>query len=114
MTNGTDHTILASLMLLVVDAVAFSSPLYAEDVTASSDGRETKKVTETKPPEPRLKLQGWIEGGITGNPDSPIDNHNFGQLFKDRANEPVRQENFRLPCLRRCFWGRSEKLVRFP
>jgi hypothetical protein len=89
MTNGTDHTILASLMLLVVDAVAFSSPLYAEDVTASSDGRETKKVTETKPPEPRFKLQGWIEGGITGNPDSPIDNHNFGQLFKDRANEPL-------------------------
>src|ERR1700736_3660913 len=89
MINGTDHAILASLMLLVVDAVAFSSPLYAEDVTASSDGRETKKVTETKPPEPRFKLQGWIEGGITGNPDSPIDNHNFGQLFKDRANEPL-------------------------
>ena len=89
MINGTDQAILASLMLLVVDAVAFSSPLYAEDVTASSDGRETKKVTETKPPEPRLKLQGWIEGGITGNPDSSIDNHNFGQLFKDRANEPL-------------------------
>jgi hypothetical protein len=88
MINGTDHAILASLILLVVDAVAFSSPLYGEDVTASSDGRETKKVTETKP-EPRFKLHGWIEGGITGNPDSPIDNHNFGQLFKDRANEPL-------------------------
>ena len=24
-----------------------------------------------------------------GNPDSPIDNHNFGHLFTARANEPL-------------------------
>jgi hypothetical protein len=53
-------------------------------------GKEAKKVVETpKPPEPRFKLYGWIEGGITGNPDSPIDNHNFGHLYTDRANEPL-------------------------
>ena len=39
------------------------------------------------PPKPRFKIYGWIEGGITGNPDSPIDNHNFGHLYTDRANE---------------------------
>jgi Putative beta-barrel porin-2, OmpL-like. bbp2 len=53
-------------------------------------GKEAKKVVETpKPPEPRFKIYGWIEGGITGNPDSPTDNHNFGHLFTDRANEPL-------------------------
>jgi len=58
--------------------------------TPVPDGKEVKKVVETpKPPEPRFKIYGWIEGGITGNPDSPIDNHNFGHLFTDRANEPL-------------------------
>jgi Putative beta-barrel porin-2, OmpL-like. bbp2 len=69
-----------------------STRAYGQTVAASPtpapDGKEVKKVVETpKPPEPRFKLYGWIEGGITGNPDSPIDNHNFGHLFTDRANE---------------------------
>src|SRR5580704_16798932 len=69
-----------------------STRVYDQTVAASPtpapDGKEVKKVVETpKPPEPRFKLYGWIEGGITGNPDSPIDNHNFGHLFTDRANE---------------------------
>ena len=64
-----------------------TSPSPAPDGKAVKDG---KKAVETpKPPEPRFKLYGWIEGGITGNPDSPIDNHNFGHLFTDRANEPL-------------------------
>jgi hypothetical protein len=51
---------------------------------------EAKKVVEqSKPPEPRFKLYGWIEAGFTGNPDAPVDNHNFGQLSTDRANEPI-------------------------
>jgi hypothetical protein len=62
-------------------------------VTALSDGKETKEVKKVaeqpKPPEPRFKLYGWIEAGITGNPDPPVDNHNFGHLFTDRANEPL-------------------------
>jgi hypothetical protein len=54
------------------------------------EGKEVKKVVEQpKPPEPRFKLYGWIEGGITGNPDAPVDSHNFGHLFTDRANEPL-------------------------
>jgi hypothetical protein len=74
----------------------FSAPLHAADVTASAsptpDGKavkEAKKAVEEKKPESRFKLYGWIEGGITGNPRSPIDNHNFGHLFTDRANEPL-------------------------
>src|SRR5260370_41977981 len=68
---------------------AFSQTV-ATTPTPSPDGKEVKKVVETpKPPEPRFKLYGWIEGGITGNPDSPIDNHNFGHLYTDRANEPL-------------------------
>jgi putative OmpL-like beta-barrel porin-2 len=55
------------------------------------DSKEIRQVVETppKPPEPRFKIYGWIEGGITGNPNSPIDNHNFGHLYTDRANEPL-------------------------
>ncbi len=60
---------------------------------SSADGKESKEakkvVEQPKPPEPRFKLYGWIEAGITGNPDSPIDSHNFGHLWTDRANEPL-------------------------
>src|ERR1700681_3647896 len=45
--------------------------------------------TVSPTPEPRLKISGWIESGITFNPDSPRDNQNFGRLFDDRANEPL-------------------------
>jgi hypothetical protein len=74
-----------------VCALSYCLPSFGADVTPSPtpDGKEAKKVVETKPPEPRFKLYGWIEGGITGNPDSPSDNHNFGHLFTDRANEPL-------------------------
>jgi hypothetical protein len=81
-----------SVFGLTVCALSYCLPSYGADVTASPtpDGKETKKVIEpAKPPEPRFKIYGWIEGGITGNPDSPIDNHNFGHLFTDRANEPL-------------------------
>jgi len=85
----------------VVAAYAFSSGLcYAQQATpapspavAAADGKETKEVKKVveqpKPPEPRFKIYGWIEGGITGNPDSPTDNHNFGHLYTDRSNEPL-------------------------
>jgi putative OmpL-like beta-barrel porin-2 len=81
-----------SVFGLMVCALSYCLPSYGADVTASPtpDGKEAKKVVEPpKPPEPRFKLYGWIEAGITGNPNSPIDNHNFGHLFTDRANEPL-------------------------
>ena len=37
--------------------------------------------------EPRFKIYGWIESGITLNPDNPNNRQNFGRLFDDRANE---------------------------
>ena len=45
--------------------------------------------TASPTPAPRFKISGWIDSGITFNPDSPRDNQNFGRLFDDRANEPM-------------------------
>jgi hypothetical protein len=80
--------------VLAVCGLCCCPSAFGQTVAASPspapDSKEVKKVVETpKPPEPRFKLYGWIEGGITGNPDSPIDNHNFGHLLTDRANEPL-------------------------
>ena len=44
---------------------------------------------EVKPPEPRFKIYGWLEGGFTTNADSPNDDRNFGHLFTDRSNQPL-------------------------
>jgi hypothetical protein len=38
-------------------------------------------------PDSRFKWSGWVESGITFNPDSPNDRQNFGHLFTDRSNE---------------------------
>src|SRR5438132_4185048 len=90
----------ASVVTLVAYGL-FSDSAYAQQAAPSpspatvkaSDDKETKEVKKVaeqpKPPEPRFKLYGWIEAGITGNPDPPVDNHNFGHLFTDRANEPL-------------------------
>src|SRR5207302_6016102 len=45
--------------------------------------------TPSSTPEPRFKISGWIDSGMTFNPDSPQSNQNFGRLFDDRANEPL-------------------------
>ena len=87
-----NRLIVSAVFGLAFCGLFISTRAYGQTVSASPtpapDGKEVKKVVETpKPPEPRFKLYGWIEGGITGNPDSPIDNHNFGHLFTDRANE---------------------------
>ena len=54
-------------------------------VNFASAGEPTPSPT----PEPRFKISGWIDSGITFNPDSPQSNQNFGRLFDDRANEPL-------------------------
>jgi hypothetical protein len=54
-------------------------------VSVASAGEPTPSPT----PEPRFKISGWIDSGITFNPDSPQSNQNFGRLFDDRANEPL-------------------------
>src|SRR2546430_17726402 len=45
--------------------------------------------TASPTPAPRFTISGWIDGGITLNPDTPRDNQRFGRLFDDRANEPL-------------------------
>src|SRR6266481_6379669 len=54
-------------------------------VSFASAGESTPSPT----PEPRFKISGWIDGGVTFNPASPQSNQNFGRLFDDRANEPL-------------------------
>jgi len=39
-----------------------------------------------------VTFSGWLEGGVTGNPDSPGNGINFGQLYTDRANLPLLNE----------------------
>jgi hypothetical protein len=69
-----------------------ATPAPSPAVAASADGKEAKKpvaLPSPTPPAPRFKISGWIEGGFIGNPENPVDNHNFGQLYTDRANQPV-------------------------
>ena len=54
-------------------------------VSFASAGEPTPLPT----PEARFKISGWIDSGITFNPDGPASNQNFGRLFDDRANEPL-------------------------
>lgn len=56
----------------------------ANDVAASSS---TKDAIKPATVEPRTKIYGWIEAGVTCNPSSPDDKQNFGRLFDDRSNE---------------------------
>src|SRR6478672_6023584 len=74
-------------------AATSPSPAPSPTVSQAPDGKETKEVKKVaeqpKPPEPRFKLYGWIQGGFMGNPADPVDNHNFGHLYTDRSNEPV-------------------------
>ncbi len=44
-------------------------------------------VEPIAPAAPRFTISGWIETGITVNPDAPNDHQNFGHLLTDRANE---------------------------
>ena len=50
---------------------------------------EVAVVAPSPTPEPRFKISGWIDSGITFNPASPQDNQNFGRFFDDRVNEPL-------------------------
>src|SRR3989442_1287413 len=53
-----------------VAALLFTTALTAFAGTEVA-GKEAKEVTEVKPPEPRFKMYGWLEGGVTFNTDSP-------------------------------------------
>lgn len=61
-------------------------PALSLGISAAVAGVE---ATPSPTPEARFKITGWIDTGITFNPDSPRDNQNFGRLFDDRSNEPL-------------------------
>ena len=63
-----------------------ASAVRAGDAVVASSGKDSK---ETVAPEPRFKIYGWVEGGVTVNPDSPADRQNFSHFFDDRSNEPL-------------------------
>jgi putative OmpL-like beta-barrel porin-2 len=52
------------------------------------------RAEDKAPPAPpswwdTFKYTGYLEAGITGNPDDPSNGINFGHLYTDRANLPV-------------------------
>jgi len=53
---------------------------FADDIPAAD-----APATDSAPP--GFKISGHIEAGITGNPDSPRDGLNYGQLFTDKSNQ---------------------------
>jgi hypothetical protein len=65
------------------------SPLVKAGDPIADASKDSKVVVEKKPEAPRFTISGWIESGITFNPDSPHDNQNFGRFFDDRSNEPL-------------------------
>jgi hypothetical protein len=57
----------------------------------AADLPNTKEVAPAPPPTwwSTFTVNGLVEAGITGNPDSPPSGLNWGQLFTDKANEPL-------------------------
>lgn len=64
------------------------SQAVAQTLTPDEEAARDKFVQKEEA-KSRLAISGWIESGITVNPDSPKDNQNFGRFFDDRANEPL-------------------------
>lgn len=56
-------------------------------VSHAVGGESVTQEILTATPTPRFQITGWIETGITVNPDDPKDHQNFGHLFTDRSNE---------------------------
>ena len=68
-------------------ATAFGGLITAPQTGFAGTEKEAKIV---KPEEKsRYAFYGWLEGGFTGNFNSPADHQNFGRLFDDRSNEPM-------------------------
>jgi hypothetical protein len=77
------------MLRTITSSLAVSLVLLGSTVALSPAraGQDESKATASPTPEPRFKIYGWIDGGITFNPDDPKDRQNFGRLFTDRSNE---------------------------
>ena len=76
-----------TILVLLAAALAAASPAYAQNT-------ETKPAAAAEPATPSnwssgITLGAQIQGGFSWNPSYPRGRNNFGQLFTDRANEPM-------------------------
>ncbi len=67
----------------LIAAAAFAVPLAIAAPAAHAEDAAPAKWSDT------IKIGAQIEAGIMGNPAGPKDNLNYGNLYTDRANEPV-------------------------
>ncbi len=76
--------------LLPVVAV-LAAPVFAHAEDAAPVSKIPLPMLQTLLPESekRVSLYGWLEAGITGNPQGTSDNQNFGRLFDDRNDGPM-------------------------
>jgi len=109
--------------LLPIVAALFAPVLaHAEDAAPAAAATPAPAAPVSKIPGPTLQdllpetekrtvLTGWVEAGITYNPQSPIDNQNFGRLFDDRNDGPqlnqvaVNAERVLVPVKGEWDWG---------
>jgi len=82
-TRATFTRFVVALFLSVAAGNAAAQTLTPEEEAAQG------KFVQQEEAKLRLAISGWIESGITVNPDTPRDNQNFGRFFDDRANEPL-------------------------
>ncbi len=74
--------------ITALGATAALTGLIATPHTGLAGTKEGKEI-KTEEAKPRFTISGWVEGGFTGNFNSPRDNQNFSRLFDDRSNEPM-------------------------
>lgn len=81
------------MRLIPIFSLALASTMLASGVPAGEDTTDSRSTNAKAPAatsvEPRFKISGWIDTGVTFNPGDPRDNQNFGRLFDDRSNEPL-------------------------
>jgi hypothetical protein len=85
---GQFMTLRKLLVALAIAAGMAAGPAFADDVLPN-----TKAPAAPPPPPPSwwstFAVSGYIESGITFNPDEPSGGLNFGRLFDDKADEPL-------------------------
>ncbi len=72
-------------LLALGTAAAASLPARADDQAPAAVAAPAEPASWWS----SFTWSGYAEGGITGNPDSPSNGINYGQLYTDRANLPV-------------------------
>src|ERR1700691_5125779 len=77
-----------SVGMLVAAAVAVAAVTGA----ALAQTAPAPPAAPAPPPAPKswwdaVNLSGYLEGGVTGNFDSPSSDLNFGRLFDDKSNQ---------------------------